>query len=51
MSPVMIADTERKLASLEQKSGIQLVVATVPSLDGQEIEPYRQQAFSHLEAR
>jgi uncharacterized protein len=31
---------ETKLADLEAKSGIQLVVATVTSLDGQEIEPY-----------
>ena len=45
LSPVMIADTERKLASLEQKSGIQLVVATVPSLDGQEIEPFANTLF------
>ncbi len=30
---------ETKLKDLEQKSGIQLVVATVSSLDGQEIEP------------
>ena len=40
LSPVTIADTERKLADLEQKSGIQFVVATVPSLGGEEIEPY-----------
>jgi uncharacterized protein len=34
-----------KLAELEQKSGIQLVVATVSSLEGQEIEPYANQLF------
>jgi uncharacterized protein len=45
LSPVTIADTERKLADLEQKSGIQLVVATVPSLQGQEIEPYANALF------
>ena len=45
LSPVAIADLERKLADLEQKSGIQLVVATVPSLDGQEIEPYANGLF------
>ena len=45
LTPVTIADLERKLADLEQKSGIQLVVATVPSLDGQEIEPYANQLF------
>ena len=39
LSPVATAELERKLADLEQKSGIQLVVATVPSLGGQEIEP------------
>jgi len=45
LSAVAIADLERKLADLEQKSSIQLVVATVPSLDGQEIEPYANQLF------
>jgi uncharacterized protein len=45
LSPVTAADLERKLADLEQKSGIQLVVATVPSLDGQEIEPYANELF------
>jgi uncharacterized protein len=34
-----------KLADLESKSGIQLVVATVSSLEGQEIEPYANQLF------
>ena len=34
-----------KLADLEQKSGIQLVVATVTSLEGQEIEPYANELF------
>jgi uncharacterized protein len=36
---------ETKLADLESKSGIQLVVATVTSLEGQEIEPYANQLF------
>jgi uncharacterized protein len=45
LSPVTTADLERKLADLEQKSGIQLVVATVPSLDGEEIEPYANELF------
>jgi uncharacterized protein len=36
---------EQKLADLETKSGIQLVVATVPSLQGQEIEPYANELF------
>src|SRR5208283_2854026 len=45
LSPVTIADLERRLADLEQKSGIQLVVATVPTLDGEEIEPYANELF------
>src|SRR5271166_5756893 len=45
LSPVTIADLERKLADLEQKSGIQLEVATVPSLGGEEIEPYANELF------
>jgi uncharacterized protein len=45
LSPVTTAGLERKLSDLEQKSGIQLVVATVPSLDGQEIEPYANDLF------
>ena len=36
---------EQKLADLEDKSGIQLVVATVKSLEGQEIEPYANELF------
>lgn len=36
---------EPKLADLEAKSGIQLVVATVTSLEGQDIEPYANELF------
>ncbi len=36
---------EPKLAELEAKSGIQLVVATINSLEGQEIEPYANGLF------
>jgi uncharacterized protein len=36
---------EPKLADLEAKSGIQLVVATVASLGGEEIEPYANALF------
>ncbi len=36
---------ESKLAQLDAKSGIQLVVATVSSLGGQEIEPYANALF------
>jgi len=36
---------EPKLAELEEKSGIQLVVATVNTLEGQEIEPYANELF------
>jgi uncharacterized protein len=46
---VIPADTraaiEPKLVDLEQKSGIQLVVATVSSLEGQAIEPYANELF------
>src|SRR6478609_1533614 len=46
---IIPADTrsaiESKLVELENKSGIQLVVATVSSLEGQEIEPYANQLF------
>ena len=46
---ILSADTRTaltsKLKNLEDKSGIQLVVATVSSLDGQEIEPYANQLF------
>jgi len=38
-------DLETKLSDLESKSGIQLVVATVTSLGGQEIEPYANELF------
>ena len=40
-----IAAIEPKLAGLEAKSGIQLVVATVSSLQGEEIEPYANELF------
>lgn len=36
---------ETKLTDLEAKSGIQLVVATVATLEGQEIEPYANELF------
>jgi uncharacterized protein len=36
---------DQKLADLEGKSGIQLVVATVASLEGKEIEPYANELF------
>lgn len=39
------AAIEPKLVNLEAKSGIQLVVATVASLEGQEIEPYANELF------
>ena len=45
------ARSKPKLADLEAKSGIQLVVATVNSLEGQEIEPYANAAVPRLEAR
>jgi uncharacterized protein len=39
------AALEPELADLETKSGIQLVVATVSSLEGQDIEPYANELF------
>src|SRR5581483_189452 len=39
------ADVEAKLKDLEDKSGIQLVVATVKSLQGSDIETYANQLF------
>jgi len=36
---------EQKLAELEAKSGIQIAVATVSSLEGQDIEPYANELF------
>jgi uncharacterized protein len=45
LSPDIRSSLEAKLKALEDKSGIQLVVATVPSLDGLEIEPYANQLF------
>ena len=45
LSPQAVAALEPKLADLEDRSGIQLVVATVGSLEGQEIEPYANELF------
>jgi uncharacterized protein len=45
IQPATRAALEQKLAGLEAKSGIQLVVATVASLEGQEIEPYANELF------
>ena len=45
IAPETRAALEPRLADLESKSGIQLVVATVSSLEGQEIEPYANQLF------
>ena len=44
-------DIEAKLKDLEDKSGIQLVVATVKSLQGSDIETYANRAVPVLEAR
>jgi uncharacterized protein len=45
LSPAAKAALDPKLAELEDRSGIQLVVATVGSLEGQEIEPYANELF------
>jgi len=45
MSPQSRSDVEAKSKELEDKSGIQLVVATVKSLQGSDIETYANQLF------
>src|ERR1051326_5152238 len=45
IAPATRSAIEPKLADLESKSGIQLVVATVSSLEGDEIEPYANKLF------
>jgi uncharacterized protein len=45
ISATQRAALEGKLKALDDKSGIQFVVATVSSLDGEEIEPYANELF------
>jgi uncharacterized protein len=45
ISPEQRAAIEGKLKTLDDKSGIQLVVATISSLQGEEVEPYANQLF------
>jgi uncharacterized protein len=45
IQPDTRAAIEQKLEELETKSGIQLVVTTVNSLEGQDIEPYANELF------
>jgi uncharacterized protein len=45
MTPASRSDVEAKLKDLEDKSGIQLVVATVKSLQGSDIETYANGLF------
>jgi uncharacterized protein len=45
LSPAARAKLTTKLADLEEKSGIQLVVATVNSLQDQDIEPFANELF------
>jgi uncharacterized protein len=45
LSPATKAKLESQLADLERRSTIQLVVATVPDLGGDEIEPYANALF------
>ena len=45
LSPDDSAALTRKLADLQQKTGVQFAVATVPSLGGLEIEPYANALF------
>jgi uncharacterized protein len=45
IEPATRTAIEQKLAELETKSGIQIAVATVSSLEGQDIEPYANELF------
>ena len=45
LPPAVSGEITQKLASLEAKSGIQLVVATVKSIEGDDIEPYANALF------
>ena len=45
IAPATRASIEQKLAELESKSGIQIAVATVNSLEGQDIESYANELF------
>jgi uncharacterized protein len=45
MSVVTKSDVEAKSRTLEEKSGIQLVVATVKTLEGNDVETYANQLF------
>ena len=45
VSPVIKNDVEAKSKTLEEKSGIQLVVATVKTLEGSDVETYANQLF------
>jgi len=45
VQPETRAALEQKLVDLEEKSGIQLAIATVASLEGQDIEPYANELF------
>ncbi len=45
LAPDTRASLETKLKELEDKSGIQLVIATLPSLQGYEIEPFANGLF------
>ena len=45
VSPVIKSDVEAKSKTLEEKSSIQLVVATVKTLEGSDVETYANQLF------
>ena len=45
IQPATRSAIEEKLAELEAKSGIQIAVATIGSLEGQDIEPYANELF------
>jgi uncharacterized protein len=45
VSPAIKSDVEAKSKALEEKSGIQLVVATVKTLEGNDVETYANELF------
>jgi uncharacterized protein len=48
LTPQAKAQLEALGTELEQKTGAQMAIVTVKSLDGQEIEPYANDLFQHL---
>lgn len=47
LSPATESDLDRKLRDYNRQTGRAIVVATIPSLEGEQIEPYATGLFSH----